>query len=162
MDLFWRYSRNLSLLLFVYVNIVLQVYWIDWKCWLGWYAPDYSFFIPCCKCYRFFIFQDVRIFLMGVNLWSENIFNLRNYHKADRKVSILLFLKKLCCLIMGMINGRSETWISSQICLSICSDTLCIHFRIFCRLLAGFELKIGSSKPQQFLAFLDFFWNFLK
>lgn len=110
-------------LLFVYVNIALPVYWIDWKCWLGWYAPDYSFVIPCCKCYWFSSFQDVRIFQMGVNLWSEDIFNLRNSHEAVRKVSILMFLKQLRCLIMGMIYGRSETWISSQNVLSICSDS---------------------------------------
>lgn len=123
MDLFWRCSRNLSLLLFVNVNIVLPVYWMDWKRWHGWYAPDYSFVIPCCKCYSFFIFQHVRIFQMSMNLWSEDIFNLRHSHKAVRKVSILMFLKQLYCLIMGMINGRSETWISSQNVLSICSDT---------------------------------------
>lgn len=28
--------------------------------------------------------------------------------------------------------------------------------------MSGIKLKIGSSKPQQFLVFLDFFWNFLK
>lgn len=61
--------------------------------------------------------------------------------RAVRDKLILMFLKKLQPLIMGLINGRSETWIIVTKCSSSSNHTwsngFCvIHFRIYCGLLA--------------------------